>query len=48
MMGQVQILDFILMSIYLSIRLYKLERVFLQQVDLKSALDSNDFLLNNF
>ena len=30
------------------IRLYKLERIFSQQVDLKSALDSKDFLLNNF
>ena len=27
-----------------SIRLYKLERIFSQQVDLKSALDSKDFL----
>ena len=30
------------------IRLYKLERIFSQQVDLKSALGSKDFLLNNF
>ena len=28
----------------LNIRLYKLERIFSQQVDLKSALDSKDFL----
>ena len=31
-------------------KLYKFERIFSQQVDLKSALDSKDilFLLNNF
>ena len=29
-------------------RLYKLERIFSQQMDLKSALDSKDFLLNTF
>ena len=29
--------------IYSYIRLYKLETIFLQQVDLKSALDSEDF-----
>ncbi len=28
-------------------RLYNLERIYPQQVDLKSALDSKDFLLNN-
>ena len=28
-------------------RLHKLERIFSQQVDLKSALDSKDFLLDN-
>ncbi len=33
---------------WLTIRLYKLERIFLQQVDLKSVLDSKDFLLNKF
>ncbi len=28
----------------MDIRLYKLEMIFLQQVDLRSALDSKDFL----
>ena len=31
-------------GLYIHIRLYKLKRIFSQQVDLKSALDSKDFL----